>query len=80
MTKLSPDHVLVRKRDLMELYDAALELREATDRASRVRIDAAAACERLEVVIKRIAPGIVLAKTAANEVTPVAVPKPSKRR
>jgi hypothetical protein len=80
VTKMSPDHVLVRKRDLVELYDAALELREATDRASRVRIDAAAACDRLEVVIRRIAPGILLAKTASNEVTPVAVPKPSKRR
>jgi hypothetical protein len=77
---MSPDHVLVRKRDLVELYEAALELRAATDRASRVRIDAAAACFRLEQTIHRIAPGLILAKTTGEELTPAEVPKPSKRR
>lgn len=78
MSKTEPERLLVDKRDLVELYAAALDLRQATDAASRVRIDVAASCNKLELLLRRIAPGLVLEVQLSHEVTPVEIPRPTK--
>jgi len=78
VSRTEPELIHVSKRDLAELFAAVLEFRQATDKASRVRIDAAAACSKIEAILRRVAPGLVLEVAMAHEVTPVEVPKPTR--
>ena len=70
----SSESVLVSRRELVELYQVALELQRLTDEANRLRIDVTAATRKLENILRHVAPGLVLEVTLGNEPTPIVPP------
>jgi hypothetical protein len=72
----SEQMLLVPRRLLVELYDAALEIREKVDEANRLRIDLESRFRRFEALIDTAIPGLVLERSLSrDETTPVEVPR-----
>jgi hypothetical protein len=73
-----PILITVPKRDLIDLYSALLEVLEQLDETRRLRQNVNAARIKVEGILSRVAPGLILEVSLAREVTPAEVPKPAR--